>query len=81
MSSHSAPVFTERPVAKYHDAVEHALDAYKQGKISEAEVYTIIDQALALMNETLRSNARIRIHALAGLRAPRGTTFVDETGR
>lgn len=65
----------------YQNAVEHALDQYKQGKIDVTTAHQAHDEAVALLVQALYSHYLIRMRLLRAFRTPVGETFVDGEGR
>jgi hypothetical protein len=81
MASHQPMSGTQTQLRVFDMNVEHALDEYKHGNISENDVYYQLDQALGLLTSALRSNVLIRLRNLEGLRTPRGQDVPQTGGR
>jgi hypothetical protein len=79
MASHLPMTGTQTQLRIFDMKIQHFLDEYKHGNISENEVYHQLDEALGLLTMALRSNVLIRLRNLEGLRTPRGE-HVPQTG-
>jgi len=65
----------------YQQAVEQALDLYKQGKTDVTAAHQAHDEAVAMLVQALYSHYLIRLRNLQAFHTPSHQTFVERTGQ